>query len=71
MGQQVPVLYREHRKGEQVAICELPDGSRAVVLAWMLERVTCAALTFGIPQCSLEALRDLRRLLDALADEHA
>src|SRR5690242_20609758 len=71
VGQSLPVLYRERRRGEQVAICELPDGSRAVVPAWMLDRAACATLTFGAPQCSLEALRDLRRLLDSLEFEHA
>lgn len=69
VGQSLPVQYREQRRGEQVAICELPDGSHTVVPAWMLERAACAALTFGAPQVSLEALRDLRRLLDVLAQE--
>lgn len=69
VGQSLPVLYREQRRGEQVAICEFPDGSRAVVPAWMLERAACATLMSGAPQVSLEALRDLRRLLDALSLE--
>ena len=39
VGQRVPILYTEHRRGELVAICEMPDGSRAVVPVWMLDRV--------------------------------
>ena len=45
VGQRVPILYTEHRRGERVAICEMPDGSRAVVPVWMLDRVACATLS--------------------------
>jgi hypothetical protein len=65
------VAYRERRRGESVAICDLPDGTRVVTPAWMLDRAACAALTRGVSRCSLDALRDLRRLLDALAFEAA
>lgn len=50
-------------------MCELPDGSRAVLPVWMLDRAACQQVTLGAPQCSVAALRDLRRLLDALALE--
>jgi hypothetical protein len=33
--------------GSSVAICEMPDGSRAVVPVWMLDRVACATLSVG------------------------
>ena len=69
--QRLPVLYREQRRSERVAICELPDGSRAVVPVWMLKRAACETLTSGAPHASLEALRNLRRLLDALTLERA
>ena len=62
----MPIVYTEHRRGEIVAVCETPDGSRAVIPAWMLDRVACATLSVGPPRCSLAALCDLRRLLDAL-----
>jgi hypothetical protein len=51
-GQRVPIVYAEHRRNERVAICELPDGSRAVVPVWMLDRVSCATLSVGAPRCS-------------------
>ena len=44
VGQRVPIVYTEHRSGELVAICDMPDGSRAVVQVWMLDRVACATL---------------------------
>lgn len=44
----------------------MPDGSRAVAPAWMFDRAACALLSFGKSRCSVGALRDLRRLLDAL-----
>ena len=61
VGQRVPILYTEHRRGELVAVCEMPDGSRAVVPVWMLDRVACATLSIGPPRCSLAALCNLRR----------
>lgn len=69
VGRQIPLLYREQRRGESVALCELPDGSRAVVPAWMLDPAACRSLTTGAPRSALAALRDLRRLHDALGLE--
>jgi hypothetical protein len=63
------LLYREQRRGERVVVCELPDGSRVVVPAWMLDPAACRSLTTGAPRSALAALRDLRRLLDALGLE--
>lgn len=65
-GSASPSSTRTHRRGELVAICEMPDGSRAVVPVWMLDRAACATLSAGPPRCSLAALHDLRSLLDAL-----
>src|SRR5207244_3096778 len=51
VGCRVRIDYTEHRRGELVAICEMPDGSRAVIPAWMLDRVACATLTTGPRRC--------------------
>ena len=66
VGERVPIVYTEHRRGELVAICEMPHGSRAIVPVWMLDWVACATLSVGPPRCSLAALCNLRSLLDAL-----
>ena len=66
VGQCIPIIYTEHRRHELVAICEMPDGSRAVVPIWMLDRASCATLSAGPPRCSVAALCDLRALLDSL-----
>jgi hypothetical protein len=48
------------------AVAFMPDGSRAVVPVWMLDRVVRATLNVGPPRCSVAVLCDLRSLLDAL-----
>ena len=45
--------------------CELPDGAGALIPAWMTDPVVCASFSFGTPVASLEALMQLRSLLDA------
>jgi hypothetical protein len=62
----VRIVHDEHRRGELVAVCEMPDSTHAVIPMWMLDRAACAALTIGPPRCSLGALRYLRQLLDVL-----
>jgi hypothetical protein len=61
VGRHVTVAYREHRAGEPVAVCEMADGTRAVLPAWMLDRTACAHLTLGPPRPSIEALLDLAK----------
>ena len=52
----VPVLYREKRKGERVAICEMPDGACLVLPDWMLERPHCEGMFHGGPRPSVAAM---------------
>ena len=46
--------------------CELPDGAGALIPTWMTDPVACAEFTFGAPMASLEALVELRSLLDSM-----
>jgi hypothetical protein len=45
---------------------ELPDGSPSAIPAWMTDPVTCAEFSLGEPFVSIEALTNLRVLLDSL-----
>ena len=46
--------------------CELPDGAMGAIPVWMTDPVTCAGFSLGEPLASVEALTDLRGLLDSL-----
>jgi hypothetical protein len=45
--------------------CELPDGAGALIPSWMTDPVVCAGFSFGAPLISLQALIELRLLLNA------
>lgn len=47
--------------------CELPDGTRGTLPAWMTDAGACAVLTLGAPMVAIPALQEVRVLLDALA----
>src|SRR5712692_3674631 len=51
----------------ELLFCELPDGTRGTLPAWMTDAAACAVLTVGAPVVSLIALQELRVLLDAVA----
>jgi len=51
----------------ELLFCELPDGTRGTLPAWMTDAAACAVLTVGVPVVSLIALQELRGLLDAVA----
>jgi hypothetical protein len=60
------VLYRETRRGEIVYICVMPDGTGGVVPEWMFDSAASAHFALGNAQLSIDALVDLRALLDAI-----
>ena len=62
----LPVLRRMHRDNGDWVICESPDGNAVALPVWMTDESTCAAFSAGIPVVSLNALRELRGVLDAL-----
>ena len=68
-GKSVEVVYREQRKGEQVAICTTTQGANLVIPAWMLDAEACVGMTLGSRRASLGALLDLRRVLDVLGSD--
>jgi hypothetical protein len=50
----------------ELLFCELPDGTRGTLPAWMTNAAACAVLTVGPPVVSIIALQELRVLLDAV-----
>jgi hypothetical protein len=51
--------------------CELPDGAMGAIPLWMTDPVTCAGFSFGEPLVSIEALSNLRALLDSVRSRHS
>jgi hypothetical protein len=77
VSERVTIHYRWHalhgvslqcrrRCGHDYLECELPDGTAALIPAWMIDGVACARFSFGEPLVSLESLERLRTLLDSL-----
>jgi hypothetical protein len=59
-------VHRTHTRGDgKQFLCELPDGTIAGLPAWMME-AGCEECSYGEPLASLDALRSLRELLNAL-----
>ncbi len=50
----------------ELLFCELPDGTRGTLPAWMTDAAACAGLTLGPPVVAITALQELRVLLDAV-----
>ena len=50
----------------ELLFCELPDGTRGTLPAWMTNAAACALLTLGKPVVAITALQELRVLLDAV-----
>lgn len=70
-GQRVEVVYREQRKGEQVAICTTSQGANLIIPAWMLDADACVGMTLGSRRACLAALVDLRHTLDGLRSDRS
>lgn len=65
-GERVLVVGCRHHGGEAYFILEQPDGSRALIPAWMANPQAVELETVAVPRIGLAALNDLRRLLDSL-----
>ena len=63
---EIRIAYREHRRGEEVAVFESPNRSRTVLPAWMLDAGVCAAMTLGPPRVPIPSMVELRSVLVAL-----
>jgi hypothetical protein len=67
-GQEVGVLARRRSSGTLHVL--LPDDTTTTLPEWMFDKGYCATLVWrDRPALSLAALRDLRRLLDAVSPE--
>ena len=47
-------------------MCRLDNGAQHLLPAWMLDAPRCAQHSAGVPMVSLQALQELRRVLDQL-----
>lgn len=64
-GRSIPIIYREHRRGTEVAVCE-SGATRLVIPAWMFDAGACALMTVG-PHCAaISSMLALRTQLSAL-----
>ena len=65
-GQSLRVCRREKkRRGEYISY-QLPDGTICSLPAWMFSPAECAQFSLGSPLIAVEALVQLRDVLDAL-----
>src|SRR4051794_7889172 len=62
-GRRIRVQYSEQRADGRVVHVEIEPGVVTVLPFWMLDAGTCAGMTLGAPRVSLDALRELNRLL--------
>ncbi len=62
-GRSTRCVLREQRASGEIAHLELEPGIVTMVAAWKLDPVYCSSIKVGLPQVSLAALSDLRRLL--------
>ncbi len=65
-GTEVRIAYREHLRGEDVAVFHMRDGTRTVLPAWMLDAGVCAVMTLGPERAAISSLVELRATLAAL-----
>lgn len=57
-------MWEQQFEGRKYAVCRLPDGTRHPMPAWMLDGPLCSLHSHGKPMLSLQALRELRRVVD-------
>jgi hypothetical protein len=62
-GRRIRVQYSEPRADGRVVHVEIEPGVVTVLPFWMLDAGPCAGMTLGVPQVSVDALRELNRLL--------
>jgi hypothetical protein len=69
-GRTLPVTRRVSRNGCDYVNCELPDGTVGAVPTWMTDPEVCSLHTLGPGQVTLEALTELRNLIDISSSEN-
>ena len=65
-GVSLQCIRRVSRPDGEYLHCELPNGTSCAIPSWMTDLVTCAGFSLGEPLVSIEALTNLRVLLDSL-----
>src|SRR5207248_1343157 len=68
-GEQVRVYGRQGRAGRQIVYIEVQPGLSREIPAWMCDAAVCAAITSGSPRIAIDALTELRAVLDARSAE--
>ena len=68
-GRSLPVTRRVSRNGCDYVNCELPDGTVGAIPIWMTDPEACSWHSLGTGQVTVEALKELRNLVDVLSAE--
>src|SRR5207253_4169857 len=63
-GQQVRVYGRQGRAGRQILYIEVRPGLSREIPAWMCDAAVCAAISVGSARIAIDALTELRVVLD-------
>jgi hypothetical protein len=63
-GERVRVCARHGRAGRQILYIEVRPGLSREIPAWMCDAAVCAAITTGSPRIAVDALTELRAVLD-------
>src|SRR5712664_2963021 len=63
-GQRVRGYGRQGRAGRQILYIEVRPGLSREIPAWMCDAAVCAAITLGSPRIAVDALTELRAVLD-------
>src|SRR2546429_10019561 len=63
-GQRARVYGRQGRAGRQILYIEVRLGLSREIPAWMCDAAVCAAITLGSPRIAIDALTELRAVLD-------
>jgi len=62
-GRRLRLQHSEQRASGRVIHVEVAPGTVTVLPDWMVDASVCAGMTLGAPRVSVDALRELRRLL--------
>ena len=62
-GKRLPAQYSEQLATGRIIHVEVARGVVVKIPAWMTDAGICAQMPLGVPMVSVEALRDLQRLL--------
>lgn len=70
-GQHVRIYGRQGRAGRQILYIEVQPGLSREIPAWMCDAAVCATISVGSPRIGIDALTELRAVLDTHSAERS